>query len=194
MTTWIKRLGTMGAVLTLAACSAVPDKLQVADESALVPYSAALEAPDTVASKPARWGGVIADVQNSDAGTVIEVVNFPLSSWGRPVPSDQSSGRFRAKLTGFIDPMVYTQGSEVTFTGTVGAAEKGAIGEYTYLFPVLNVTAKHLWPERKEKAQVEVNYDSLWYRHYFYTRPYYPGPVYIPRPVMKEQPKQGSNQ
>lgn len=193
MKTWIKHTATLVAALSLAACSAVPDTLQVANEDALVTYTAALENPASVEGQTARWGGVIAEVQNSDAGTVIEVVNFPLNSWGRPVPGDQSAGRFRAKLNGFVDPMVYTQGSEVTFIGTIGTAEKGSIGEYNYLFPVLNTTAKYLWPERKQKTQVEVNYDSLWYRHYYYSRPFYPRPVYIPGPVMQEQPKQGDN-
>lgn len=194
MKAWLKHVTMVAVVVMLSACSAVPDTLQVANEDALVDYGAALEAPAAAVDKTARWGGVIAEVQNSDTGTVIEVVNFPLNSWGRPIPGDQSSGRFRAKLTGFVDPMVYTQGSEVTFTGTIGAAEKGTIGEYNYLFPVLNVTAKYLWPKRKEKTQVDVNYDALWYRHYYYTRPFYPRPVYIPQPVMNEQSKQGGNQ
>lgn len=193
MKAWIKHSAIVVAALSLAACSAVPDRLQVANEDALVAYETVLETPNANNGETARWGGVIADVKNSDAGTVIEVVNFPLNSWGRPVPGEQSSGRFRATLNGFVDPMVYTQGSEVTFTGTVAGVEKGTIGEYNYLFPLLNVSAKYLWPERKEKAQMEVNYDALWYRHYYYTRPFYPSPVYIPGPVMKEQPKQGNN-
>jgi|SRR5690554_5446290 len=193
MNPWINRAAVVIAALTLTACSAVPDKLKVANEDQLVGYEAAFENPNVAVGQTARWGGVIAEVKNSDEGTIIEVVNFPLNSWGRPVPSDQSSGRFRAKLSSFVDPMVYTQGSEVTFTGIIGASEKGSIGEYSYLFPVLQVSAQYLWPKRTDKKQVEINYDALWYRHYYYSRPFYPGRIYYPGPVMKEEPQQGGN-
>ncbi|SDB29125.1 outer membrane lipoprotein [Pseudidiomarina indica] len=174
------------AMVTLVACSSVPDNLQVPDDKALVSYQAALENPEQVVGQPARWGGVIADVRNSDEGTVIEVVNFDLQSWGRPQPSDQSQGRFRAKFNGFVDPVVYKQGKEITFIGTIGQPESGTIDEYTYLFPVLNASNKHLWPVRKEPTRVEVNYDALWYRHYWYSYPNYPRPIYVPAPVMKD--------
>lgn len=193
MTLWIKHAAVFVAALTLSACSAVPDKLKVANEDQLVGFEAAFEMPNAANGKPGRWGGVIAEVKNSDDGTIIEVVNFPLNSWGRPVPSDQSTGRFRAKLASFVDPMVYTQGSEITFTGIIGASEKGTIGEYSYLFPVLQVNAQYLWPKRTDKKHVEINYDALWYRHYYYSRPYYPGRIYLPGPVMQEEPQKGDN-
>lgn len=182
----MKQLIPMIAMLALVACSAVPDALQVPDDKALVSYKAALEMPEQVVGQPARWGGVIAEVRNTDQDTVIEVVNFDLQSWGRPQPSDQSQGRFRAKVKGFVDPMVYKQGKEISFVGTIGQPESGTIGEYNYLFPVLQVTNKHLWPERKEPTRVEVNYDALWYRHYWYSYPHYPRPIYVPAPVMKD--------
>ncbi|RUO61437.1 Slp family lipoprotein [Pseudidiomarina marina] len=189
----MKRIVPIFAALLLTACSSVPDALQVADEDALVPYSAALEQPQSAVGKTARWGGVVAEVRNSDNGTVIEVVNFDLHRWGRPLTSDQSQGRFRAKLSGFVDPMVWKQGSSVTFVGTVAEPETGTIDEYTYLFPVLNVSSKYLWPVRKEPTRVEVNYDALWYRHYWYTRPAYPRPIYYPGPVMEKGSKQNKD-
>lgn len=182
------------ASVVLTACSAVPDALKVANEDELVNYSTALEQPESVVGKSARWGGVIANVKNSDNGTVIEVVNFELQRWGRPLASDQSNGRFRAKIDGFVDPMVYKQGSHVTFAGTIAEPETGTIDEYTYLFPVIEATGKYLWPARKENTRIEVNYDSLWYRHYYYTRPAYPRPVIRPSPVMDQvSPKTDNN-
>ncbi|MGI0153407.1 Slp family lipoprotein [Pseudidiomarina sp. WS423] len=176
----MKQLWLMGlAALFLGACSSVPDELEVVDEASLVSYKNALEQPEQYIGQPARWGGMIAAVRNTDAGTEIEVVHLELQGWGRPVPSDQSDGRFRAKLAGFVDPMVYKEGRYITFTGTIAAAETGMIDEYNYLFPVLNASGKYLWPIQKEKTQVEVDYSSLWYRHYYFSRPHYPGPVII---------------
>lgn len=185
----MKRIAAIFSALLLSACSSFPDALQVADDEQLAPYSAALEQPEAVVGQTARWGGVIAEVRNSDAGTVIEVVNFDLQRWGRPLTSDQSQGRFRAKINGFVDPMVWKQGSSVTFVGTIGEPETGAIDEYTYLFPVLNVSSKYLWPVRKEPTRLEVNYDALWYRHYWYSQPTYPRRIYYPGPVMDKSPK-----
>lgn len=179
----------IGSFLLLGGCTAIPEPIQVANDDALVSYTQALEQSATAVGKEARWGGVIAEVSNSDAGTVIEVVNFDLQSWGRPLIGDQSSGRFRALIDGFVDPMVYKQGSAVTFTGRVQEPQFGTIGEYNYLFPVLQVSGKYLWPKQAERTHVEVNYDALWYRHYYYTRPYYPGPIILPGRVMQEQPK-----
>ncbi|WP_241970297.1 Slp family lipoprotein [Pseudidiomarina aquimaris] len=172
------------AALTLSACSAVPDELAVAENTNSVNYTTALENPEMTEGQTARWGGVIAEVRNNDRGTIIEVVNYELNSYGRPIPSDSSDGRFRALIDGFIDPMVYEKGRSVTFTGTVGAPIEDKIDEFPYLFPTLNVSGKYLWKEI-EKNTAEVDYSSLWYRHYWYSPPYR---VYYPVPV-RTQPK-----
>lgn len=165
--------------LTLSACSAVPDELTVAENTQLVNYPSALQNATQVEGQTARWGGVIADVRNNDSGTVIEVVNYELNSYGRPVVSDTSDGRFRAYVNGFVDPMVYKKGRSITFTGIIGAPVEDKIDEFQYLFPTLNVTGKYLWKEIDER-RAEVDYSSLWYRHYWYSpgyRVYYPVPV-----------------
>ncbi len=190
----MKRLLWLGVTLFMTACSSIPEEIQTPEDSNLVSYQAVLGNAEAFTGKTARWGGMIAAVRNTNFGTEIEVVNLNLQSWGRPVPSDKSDGRFRAKLDGFIDPMVYKEGRYITFRGIVAEAETGTIDEFKYLFPVLKVTGKYLWPVQKEKTRVEVDYSSLWYRHYYYTRPYYRSPVYYPGPVMKHGSQQKKDQ
>ncbi|MDN7137559.1 Slp family lipoprotein [Pseudidiomarina sp. 1ASP75-14] len=182
---WLTALGA----LTLSACSTVPDELAVAEGTNLTPYTVALESPEQVQNKPARWGGVIAEVRNTDSGTIVEVVNYDLNSYGRPAVSDNSDGRFRAKLDGFVDPMVYKKGRSITFIGIVQAPEEGKIDEFRYLFPTLDVTGKYLWKEI-DKSPMEVDYSSLWYRHHWYSPPYR---VYYPVPVRTNGGNQDDN-
>ncbi|PTB99925.1 starvation-inducible protein, partial [Thalassospira xiamenensis] len=132
-----------------------------------------------------------------DKGTMIEVVSFELTDWGRPRPSDQSEGRFRAYLEQFVDPMVYKKGRLITFLGTVGQPEAGKIDDFEYVFPTIQVAGKQLWEERS-KQDIQIDYSPLWFRHDFY-RPY---PYYYPgirvrthdgvqrRPVSTTQPQQ----
>ncbi|RUO59565.1 starvation-inducible protein [Pseudidiomarina insulisalsae] len=178
------------AALSLGACSMVPDELAVVENTNLVEYATALENPQQATGKMARWGGVIAQVRNNNDGTIVEVVNYPLNSYGRPVATDSSDGRFRAMIDGFIDPMVYEKGRFVTFTGVIGEPVEDKIDEFPYLFPTLNVTGKYLWKEVDEN-RAEVDYSSLWYRHYWYSPPYR---VYYPVPVRNNnEPKQDNN-
>lgn len=168
------------AALLLSACSTVPDELKVPEQTNLVNYQQALEQPQAVVGQTARWGGAIADVRNSDSGTIIEVVNFDLIHYGRPQTSDESDGRFLAVIDKFVDPLVYKKGRFITFVGQIEAPREGKIDEYKYVFPTLNVTGMKLWKEQRE-SNVEIDYSPLWWRHSFYgPYPYtYPAPVII---------------
>lgn len=166
-------------LLTLAGCSTLPDNLKLADEQNLVNYQQVAAEPAVVTNKAARWGGVIARVENQPDTTMLEVVHYPLRSYGRPVPSDQSVGRFRVYVDGFLDPMVYEKGRSMTFAGQVLGVENGLVGEHEYVFPTLHANGYYLW---KEIQQVDVHAIDLW--PYFYWRghhysPYYTRHIYI---------------
>ena len=176
-------------LLGLQACSQVPDELAVPKGTNLTEFSVALTDQGQSIGQPARWGGVIAEVRNNDDGTEIEVVNFRLRGFGRPESSANSDGRFRAKLNRFVDPVVYAKGKSVTFTGTIAAAEEGKIDEFTYLFPVLEVTGHYLWKDI-EPPQAQVTYSDLWFRHHYFAPPYR---IYYPVPVPVTPPPQGNN-
>lgn len=168
------------AALSLGACSVVPEELKVSEQTNLVNYQQALAQPQTVIGQTARWGGAIADVRNSDSGTIIEVVNFDLIHYGRPHTSDESDGRFLAVIDKFVDPLVYKKGRFITFVGQIETPQEGKIDEYKYLFPTLDVTGMKLWKEKRE-SNVEIDYSPAWWRHSFYgPYPYhYPAPVII---------------
>jgi len=186
----------LGALL-LAGCSTFPDAIATKDEDALVSYSQVKNNTEATVGQAARWGGVIADVRNDEGYTIIEMVHFPLKSWGRPLVSDDTEGRFLAVINGFVDPQVYQQGRSLTVLGKVGEAQEGKIGDYNYVYPVIETSGYYLWPKEVDRADSGIDYSPLWFRHNFYA-PYPYRPYYYRYPtrvrVQEEKPNASSNQ
>lgn len=122
-----------------------------------------------------RWGGRIARVENLADYTEIEVVAQPLTASGRPRNSAHSAGRFIARLPGFFDPVIYAVGKRLTVTGILETGKAGAIGEYSYTFPVVAVNQHQLWPEPDNDYQIIYFYDPFpdpfWFNDYYFRHP-----------------------
>ncbi len=132
------------------------------------------EQPDVMKGKRVRWGGVIVAVHNEPERTRLQIVSRPLDAGGRPRDIDRTDGRFIAYLDGFLDPVVYGKGREITIDGIVDGVEDGRIGEYPYRFIVVRASEHRLWKPRKP---VEVRYlpDPLYPWHFHpWGRPYPP--------------------
>lgn len=130
--------------------------------------------PDKHLNKTIRWGGVILKTDNKQDASYLTVIAFPLESSGRVNTSAQTNGRFIAKFTDFMEPEIYSQNREITLYGQVSSFETIKIGEYPYLYPVIEVTEHFLWPVRKDNP--DYDYPPYWYDpwyHPFYPR-YYP--------------------
>ncbi len=95
-----------------------------------------------------RWGGVITKVENKADRTWIEIVGQELGSNGRPNSSGRSDGRFIASFDKFLDPVVYKNGRPLTVVGRIETGVTRPIGEYEYLFPVVEVEGSFLWKKR----------------------------------------------
>ncbi len=138
----------IGFIAFLSGCAIVPENIQIADENQLVTYEQVLATGDGALTKPARWGGLIANVENLESGSVVEVVSFPLNHYGKPSVGGESVGRFKVKMSDFLDPIVFESGRVITFTGVVDKPLEGVIGEQNYVYPTLQGNSFHLW--RKE--------------------------------------------
>lgn len=120
------------------------------------------------AERRVRWGGSVVRVENQAQRSVLEIVERPLNSEGRP-QSLHSNGRFLAHVAGFLDPLVYTQGREVTVMGTVAGSEVAKIGDYEYRYPVIRVEQLYLW---NVQVPLPPSYrDPYWYDPWY---PWYP--------------------
>ena len=137
-----------------------------ADSLALTQVSAN---PGTYAGRQVHWGGSIERLENHAQETWLEIVERPLSGNGPPRESDQSGGRFIAKVAGFLDPVIYTRGRSVTITGTVEGDSSRKIGDFDYRYVTVSAASARLWQPR---APVPVRYyDPFWSDPWF---PYWP--------------------
>nr|WP_159084198.1 Slp family lipoprotein [Saccharobesus litoralis] len=160
--------------MSVAGCSQIPDNLTVPEGTQLTSYQSVLQ--NLEKKQPAdtlvRWGGTIVRVDNLQTKSRIELVNFDLMSSTRPKVSDNSDGRFRIYVNGFLDPEIYQQGRSLSVLGTLTKSELGQVGEHELLFPVVNAQAIHLWKEQMSDDELIRMQHDLWRHHpsYYHQR------------------------
>lgn len=173
----IRKIGSilvLSSALLSGCVTTTPDKLQTGDETSLLLFKDAFS--QNIVNKKARWGGVIADITHEKKMTRIEVSNFALKSYGKPIVSDESDGRFYVYTKQFLDPIIYKKGRSITALGEFKGLEPGKVGEYEYEYPTLVNSSIHIWKEVKE---VQIEYIDPWpFRHYPYGIFHRYGPVY----------------
>ena len=164
----------------LGGCVAVPESVQLPESTPLLSYQDVVSSPQVSSStsapptsenttnKMARWGGVVANIENKADKTQLDIVYYPLRDYGRPVVGKESIGRFRVYVDGFLDPMVYQRGRSMTFTGEFAGLEEGLVGEHVYQYPTLMAKGYHLW---KDIDRIEIETISVW-PFYHYARPF----------------------
>lgn len=155
-------------LLLLAGCSTTPEVLRGTAQQEPDPAQVRA-APGRHIGATVRWGGIIAAVDNGPTESVIQIVARPLSRSGRPLETDASAGRFLLRIDGFVDPVVYANGRELTAVGHITGVEQRNIGAYPYSYPVLHASSHHLWALRPPPAP-----EPFYYPPYPYHRPWYP--------------------
>lgn len=183
----LKALSAVFIAGLLSACSTTPSSIGFDEQSRS--FIQVAQSPDAFVGSQVRWGGIVARVENLEKDTLIEIVNLPLDYRARPMANQQTGGRFIARVQGFLDPMIYQQGKEITVVGILSRAMPGMIGEHKVDFPVVDSSGHHLWQQRPSHHNVMVysSWDPFWfgsvgYRwHYpYYSNPYYSRPYLAP--------------
>lgn len=106
----------------------------------------------TVQGRVVAWGGVIVGTVNMADKTRLEVLAYPLDSHNRPQVDAKPVGRFLALYPGFLEPVNFAAGRQVTAVGTIGGTQPGTVGEARYLYPTLEASRVHLWPTPEHEA------------------------------------------
>lgn len=155
-------------LLTVGCAAQAPPFVRepLPDNPALIQVSADTAA---YAGRKLRWGGSIEQLENQAQDTWLEIVERPLDDSGRPRESDQSGGRFIAKVSGFLDPVIYTRGRDITVTGVVAGDLSRKIGGFDYRYVVVKADALHLWSPLL--SVTPMYYDPFWYDPWY---PYWP--------------------
>jgi outer membrane lipoprotein len=74
------------------------------------------------------------------------VLQYPLGFRNKPSVDSGSEGRFIVEAPGFLDPVVYSAGRQVTVAGIVDGKEVLPLGEINYAYPVVMSREIYLWP------------------------------------------------
>jgi outer membrane lipoprotein len=125
--------------------------------------------PGRFQGRRVRWGGEIIVVENKQNVSWVEILARPLESGGRPKESSPALGRFRVRITGFLDPAEYREKSAITVVGPVLGIKTRPVGSYPYRYPLVAAETHYLWPPRQPRR----HYDPDPFFHPWYY-PYYP--------------------
>ena len=131
--------------LLLSACSNLPPAIEDAPLYDLS-YVEAAQNMAKYKNAPVRWGGMIVEVENEQNFSVLQVLYYPLNSYGRPQTSQDNVGRFLIKSAQFLDPAIYAKNSLVTVAGTLNGMSERTIGKKVMQLPEVASNTLYLWP------------------------------------------------
>lgn len=156
-------------LLTSGCASVISQELrkQVARE---ITFKQVLEDPEAYKGRIVLWSGIIIGSKNLKEGTLIEVLQKPADSRGRPKDVDESDGRFLALYDGYLDVAIYNRGREVTVVGEIRGKRVLPLQEIEYAYPLITVKQTHLWrTEKKERVYPYPywHYPWWWYHPYW---------------------------
>jgi len=164
----------LAAGLLVGGCASPPEHLR-GDYAGPAPGAAE---PGDVGAR-VRWGGQLLAVRPQNERTCFEILSRPLNAIARPRPADTTAAgsRFLACQRDFADPAAYRDSAAITVAGELEDFESRTIGEYEYRYPVVELGAVHVWPDRVEAARAPP--PPLWWYS-----PYgrYPGGVGVHHP------------
>jgi outer membrane lipoprotein len=164
------------AGMLLAACSSNPPK---GLEDTLPNQPTQREAQAGTQShlrQSVRWGGEILGVRNEPDLTDVELYARPLLGNAEPAPEGGEGVRFIARVREFLDPAEYQVGKRLTVRGTLAEPVTRRVGEYPYIYPVVEVEVFHLWPVYEPVERTywrDPYYDPWWPWGPYGYRPYW---------------------
>jgi len=150
--------------ITLTACSSLPTSIRTEPVPELK-FEQAQTAIELYIGQRIRWGGQIVKVSNQENQSILEIVQFPLNSYGRPMIDKTSQGRFIAHSKDFFDPFIYRQGTAITISGTIESERTMIIDKKSLSMPVIDITEIHRWRPRNYNNHTVTPY---LYQHHFY--------------------------
>lgn len=108
--------------------------------------------PDAFSNEIVMFGGKILETKVAPDSSELTVLQLPLDSSGRPVNQIQSEGRFLVQSNQFLDPANYKKGAFLTVVGLSKGKEIRPIGDYDYVYPLLEEIEIKLWPNETKAS------------------------------------------
>lgn len=164
---------TLMGIIMIAGCAPVISKGVLQQVDSTIRFDSVFQDPEAYQNKSVLWGGVIITTKNLKEGTLLEILQKPLTYGKAPVTGDESGGRFLALYNGYLDAALYTKGREVTLAGTITGRRVQRLDEIDYHYPYLIIKEIHLWEKRSRETQTPPPFFYPFpYRYHYW--PYYP--------------------
>jgi len=103
--------------------------------------------PNAFTGKLLILGGTITQVTTVNQGMLIEVDQKQLDYWGKPIRTSRTGGRFIVFHPGYLNPMIYGQGVDITMAGEVLGLSSPMIGDRQYDSPIVLIKELKLWKQ-----------------------------------------------
>jgi len=133
-------------ILFVVGCAPVISQEVLREVDKDLPFQAVLRNPDEFKGKTILLGGKIIETTPLQGKTRMTVLQHPLGFRNKPSIDEGSEGRFIVEAAGFLDPVVYSAGRQVTVAGIVEGKEVLPLGEITYTYPLITSRELYLWP------------------------------------------------
>lgn len=145
-----KRAFMLSVALLLHGCAYAisPDMAKQADTT--VTFKELRADPERFKGKIVILGGAVIQTTALQQNTLIEVEEKPLDYWGMPKRTKKTGGRFNALVRGYLDPLVYAPGRQITVAAEVAGTHSAELGEAEYSDPVVVAKEIKLWPRERE--------------------------------------------
>lgn len=132
--------------LLLIGCATV-SKLDVSRVNSLAMPNEVARQSDGAVGKTVQWGGEIIAASNRQDSTEVQVLAYPLYGDGSPNRELDATGRFLLVYRGYLEPLDYAAGRQMTAVGTVSELRADAVGQAGYRLPVIQAEQLYLWPK-----------------------------------------------
>jgi outer membrane lipoprotein len=143
--TILANVAAMFAVMVFGSCAPPFPRELLEKVDRNIVFADMMKDPARYSGKLVMLGGMIVKTTNLPEETVIEVLQQSLDSDGRPLPTDETGGRFLVLVDRFLDAAVYQRGRSVTVIAEAAGARMQPLDEIEYRYPVLQARSVHLW-------------------------------------------------
>jgi outer membrane lipoprotein len=133
------------ALFASAGCAPIFPQQAMDTVNTSISFSAVRDNPDQFKGQRIMLAGQIISTKNTKEGTIIEVLQKPMDSRGRPLETDESDGRFLLQSGQFLDAAVYQPGRQITVIAEVLGRKELPLDEIIYQYPLLEIRNLHLW-------------------------------------------------
>jgi outer membrane lipoprotein len=144
---------TLVAIMLAMQGCATTQRFDTARYDAKTRPTDVVESPEQYTDASLLWGGVIVNSSNTQNGTQIEVLAYPLTSAQQPDSDRTPDGRFLVIDERYLETLDYAPGRLLTVGGTMTGTRSGQIGDASYVYPVIRPDRLRLWSKNSQRSE-----------------------------------------